>query len=461
MKALGFFYDWSGRRTLDPYFRSIANAFADLGIELDVVLANELIHPRGGQETRNPLVDEAKLIAWTNARAPDLIFSVNNAGLSARLMRETTAPIVDWLVDDVPHLFWPDGFGTPDRHFDGRERFVCYSSTLAAQVEAAFPQARGRVSWVSHGTDIAGRESTPLPAAYPVAFVGSCLDVRPLIRLLGIARVHGAATGILADLAAMRADYVVGSAGIARTPALDRSLADAGLTWLDYHRVLADAVTTQNRTEGLRRVADQGLHLWGNATWLESLSATTELADAFQFDNPVTSYEQLLDVYARSKISINIPNVQNCAGLAARVFDAMASPSLLITEHHPDSDLSRLFGADCPVPTYRNFDHLRGLCAYYLEHEDERRELVARCNRLVDDRFLLRNRLRAILEAAKITVPAAPAKARAFRIAEAGAFHGIPRDLDRLGPWAALLGKRAAKRALGPAAAPVRKLIGR
>ena len=33
MKAVGFFYDWSGRRTLDPYFRSIANAFADLGME--------------------------------------------------------------------------------------------------------------------------------------------------------------------------------------------------------------------------------------------------------------------------------------------------------------------------------------------------------------------------------------------------------------------------------------------
>ena len=458
MRAVGFFYDWSGRRTLDAYFGQVAQSFAALGIELDIVLGNELVHPAGGQETRNPLVDEAKLIAFVAARAPDFVFSVNNAGMSARLQASLTVPIVKWFVDDAPHLFWPGGRAAET--FGNGERIVCYSSTLAAQIEADFPQSRGRVSWVSHGTNQAGSHAVACGADYPISFIGSALDVRPLIRLLVAARERGAAEEVLSNLSDLRADYVAASRACDPTSALHAALADVGMTRLDYQRVLADAVTTQDRTEGLRRIADLGLSLFGNERWLESLSCTADLADRFRFDAAIATPAQLQDAYARSRISINIPNVQNCAGLAARVFDVMASPSLLITAHHPHSDLFALFGPDCPVPTYRDFDHLRELCAYYLAHEDERLRVVAECNRLVGERFLVQNRLREMLASAEISIPANPAPARPPRIARAGAFHGLPTERSGVGPWAKLVAKTAAKRVLGPAAEPVRRYFG-
>ena len=96
MKAVGFFYTWNGRRTLDPYFGQVADAFAELGIELKIILANELIHPKGGQETLSPFADEAGIVAFVNRERPDLIFSVNNAGMTARVEAGITAPIIKW-----------------------------------------------------------------------------------------------------------------------------------------------------------------------------------------------------------------------------------------------------------------------------------------------------------------------------------------------------------------------------
>jgi hypothetical protein len=59
-----------------------------------------------------------------------------------------------------------------------------------------------------------------------------------------------------------------------------------------------------------------------------------------------------------------------------------------------------VFGDDCPVPTYRDLDDLERLCAHYLAHEDERRELVARCNALVATGFSFAERAVDLLDAA-------------------------------------------------------------
>ena len=461
MKAVGFFYDWSGRRALDPYFRQVAQAFAELGIALDVVLADEFRHPDGGQESTHPAFASDKLVAWVRQRAPDVIFSVNNAGLTHHLLAATDAPVVVWLVDDLPHLFFHDGFGHPDKHFAGREQIFCYSSTLVQQIADTFPHARDRTRWMPHGTNSTPEDfiSEAAGEPIPIGFVGSCLPPTQLLRLLGIARAHRAAPEVLSHLAAVRADYVTGSAVIQPSPALSRSLAQARLTLFDYQRLLADASTTQNRAEALTAIAGSGLNLWGNAAWLDTLVCTPAIAESFRFDSAVTTPEELNRIYARSRISVNIPNVQNCAGLAVRVFDAMASPSLLITEHHPESDLHRLFGPECPVPMYRDAAQLRQLCAHYLAHEDERLEVVAACNRLIDDSFALRHRIRAMLAAADVAIPTLPTPARPFRVAPVREFRGMPRDRKRLPGWAAFTGKRMARAALDPLLSCVRKQV--
>ncbi len=92
MKAVGFFIPGTaGARSTLISVRS-PTAFAELGIELKIIQANELIHPKGGQETLNPFADEASIVAFVNRDRPDFIFSVNNAGMTARVEAASPPP---------------------------------------------------------------------------------------------------------------------------------------------------------------------------------------------------------------------------------------------------------------------------------------------------------------------------------------------------------------------------------
>jgi hypothetical protein len=450
MKALGFFYSWSGRRQLDPYFGSFARAFAELGIELEIVFANELLEPGRGMASLHPLVDEKRLLAAIRKRRPDFLFSVNNAGMTPAVTAGAGVPVIKWLVDDVPHLFFHAGEAAET--FGNGETIVCYTSTLAAEIERAFPQSRGRVSFVSHGTDLRPSDFTGSPGELPVSFVGSCLDWQPLVRVLDVGKRHGVTGEILAWLAATRDDYARVGENWAPSPALRAALAESGMGELHFRRLLSDVATTQARVEGLRRVADLGLHLYGNALWLQTLSGTSELAEHFEFTRPVDSHRRLMEVYGASRISVNIPNVQNCAGLAARVFDVMASPSLLVTQYHPDSDLVRLFGEDCPVPMYRDLDDLRRICSHFLGNEPERLDLVRRCNLLIGERFALAGRLRQMLALAGLSAEGLVAPAAPARILPVRHFFAVPRSLPAL--WRATrFGTRTSTLRIGRAAA--------
>jgi hypothetical protein len=457
MKALGFFYSWSGRPQLDPYFGSFARAFAELGIELEIVFANELLEPGRGMASLHPLADEARLLAAIRKRRPDFIFSVNNAGTTPAVTAEAGVPVIKWLVDDIPHLFFHKGEAA--EAFGNGETIVCYSSTLAAEVERAFPQSRGRVSFISHGTNLRPSDFTGTRGELPVSFVGSCLDWRPLVRVLEVGKKHGAAGEMLAWLATTRSDYASVGAKWAPSPALRAALAEDGMGELHFRRLLSDVATTQDRVEGLRRVADLGLHLYGNALWLETLSGTSQLAEHYEFTRPVDSHRRLMEVYGASRISVNIPNVQNCAGLAARVFDVMASPSLLVTQYHPDSDLFRLFGEDCPVPMYRDLDDLRRICSHFLAHEEERLDLVRRCNLLIGETFALSGRLREMLALAGLSAEGLPAHGEPARVLPTRLFFAVPRSLPALWRAARFGAKASTLRVRAVAAKAARKAL--
>ena len=108
------------------------------------------------------------------------------------------------------------------------------------------------------------------------------------------------------------------------------------------------------------------------------------MLQALQSGPAPASHADLTRIYNASRISINAPQAHTAVGAVQyRMIDVMASGALLITRRDRPSDLIRVFGDDCPVPTYRDLDELERLCVHYLAHEDERRELVARCNALV------------------------------------------------------------------------------
>ena len=115
----------------------------------------------------------------------------------------------------------------------------------------------------------------------------------------------------------------------------------------------------------------------------------------------MTTHADLRRVYNASKISINLPqaHLTNDA-VQYRVIDVMASNALMITKYSKTTDLYRVFGEDCPIPTYNDLAELEALCVHFLKNEAERRELVARCNGLVAKGFSFSERAEDLLRIA-------------------------------------------------------------
>jgi hypothetical protein len=164
--------------------------------------------------------------------------------------------------------------------------------------------------------------------------------------------------------------------------------------------LLSNAVSLNNRIKYLDAICDLGLELYGTENWTQVGEFSLRLLRCCQFGEFIKTRKQLVDLYQRSRISLNITHNQAVDGLPYRVFDIMASNSMLITEYRANSDLFRLFGSDMPIPMYRNANELRELTQYYLTHDKEREKVVRRCNELVARGFSFEDRISTIFDIA-------------------------------------------------------------
>jgi hypothetical protein len=174
----------------------------------------------------------------------------------------------------------------------------------------------------------------------------------------------------------------------------------ASLPWkFDYFQAqMLNILTNRRRVEIVERLAPHGLALFGNANWQKLLTYDAGVLAALQPGPRPETHADLRRIYNSSKISINAPQAHISEGAVQyRVIDVMASNALMITQHSETSDLYRVFGPDCPVPTYSTLDELEALCLRYLGDDAERRRLVAECNRLVATGFSFAERARTLL----------------------------------------------------------------
>jgi spore maturation protein CgeB len=87
--------------------------------------------------------------------------------------------------------------------------------------------------------------------------------------------------------------------------------------------------------------------------------------------------ERMAEVYSESKIIFNVSTVSE---INMRIFEAMATGSLLLTDSIPESGLEDLFADKEHLVYYRSDDDMMALAEYYLKHEEER-ERIAQAGR--------------------------------------------------------------------------------
>ncbi|MQN02269.1 MAG: spore maturation protein CgeB [Lachnospiraceae bacterium] len=86
------------------------------------------------------------------------------------------------------------------------------------------------------------------------------------------------------------------------------------------------------------------------------------------------SLEEMPIIFHESKININTTSKTIRTGLPQRIFDITSCGGFCISNYQ--EEIPELFVPGEEIVMYESLDELRGLCAYYLEHDERRREIA-------------------------------------------------------------------------------------
>ena len=101
-------------------------------------------------------------------------------------------------------------------------------------------------------------------------------------------------------------------------------------------------------------------------------------------------------IFNQSKININITAKSIRTGLPLRIFDVLGCGGFLITNYQ--SELPQFFEIGTDLVTYESLEDLKEKCKYYLENEDERKQIAQNGYNKVNKFHTFDKRLLEILE---------------------------------------------------------------
>jgi hypothetical protein len=385
MKVAFFGYAWNPSMQTDAYMAETIDSLAGAGVDVDVFLGSQLSKEYGiyGLNETVPIDKLARLIAGEGYAAA---ISFNNAMLIPPVLDAVAGRIVTVIVDEPEHLF--DYYRTgPYEVFRRDIEIVAMSSVLERRITEAVDGVESRLHFMLPATNI-DLGACSAKAVYPISWVASYvgdLNLDQYLNLIAERPEFHALTVKCIDIIEREGDLRSVKAEDGADAALMRTL-----PWsFEYFQAqMLNILTNRGRVEAVERLSAHGLALFGNPGWRKLLTYNAAVLASLQSGPALTTHTDLRRVYNASKISINLPQAHVAQdAVQYRVLDVMASNALMITKHSPTSDLYRVFGEDCPIPTYSNLEELETLCVRYLADEKARRAIVAQCNRLVATGF--------------------------------------------------------------------------
>ena len=398
-----FGYSWTPDLEPDAYQSALIRAFIQRGANVKFFHSNKFTaeNPTRGLSRR---FKKQKLMEELRDFRPALVLSMNRGGLDAEMKSRIAAPVVTWIVDDFTHLFDPDGQGVFDGVVTRKDPVVVSSLEVWETLRRMYPDLRENIHFVASATEFDEFRQVSLPKSVPISFVGSYLDLGAadaFIKFVIKEKKSLEAFYLLLDH--LRLDYSGDFEKVLEKAKLVSIVEKMGWDLIVAKRELANLISARDRLEAVRQTYDLGLHLYGGQSWLVPLTSIhLDALKCLKVNQVIRSRADLVGVYQSSKICFNVNQIQTRGALSYRVFDILASDSLLIQPYHPDSDAFSLFGKNCPIPMYRNFSELRALCQYFLTHEDERLEKVRLCQDLVKSGFSFRDRINDLVKIGKV-----------------------------------------------------------
>ena len=433
MKIAVFGFSWHKDRRPDPFMERVVDTFLEFGIDVDFFIGNSFTNG-GGIDGLSPKLDCNLLRDFLENQNYELILSFNNALITEKTISPIKTKVVSWIIDDFNHLFRHDtdeavlrqlkllnGERKDDlfKTFRLGTKVIISSHHLQKRLIDAVPEIKARLHLLPTVTQVQEKSKRPVVVngeIYPIAFIGSFLETGIIDALYANSSQGKCYSNITKQcIATMREKgrLYFDEEMFGRTPAA--LCEEYGCTQNMFERHIQNTISNQYRVEAVEKLSKYGLVLFGNVAWVRALSCSRGAQASFRPEISLRTHDELMNVYNSSKLCINIPQIQCEKALPFRVLDIMASKGLLITKHHEESDIFDFFGKDCPVVMYKDIDDLERLCRYYLENEEERLALVAKCNALVAKGFSFQERCSDILRIGNVNIPGSSARKGVFR----------------------------------------------
>lgn len=112
----------------------------------------------------------------------------------------------------------------------------------------------------------------------------------------------------------------------------------------------------------------------------------------------VDYYTQMPAVFRNSRVNLNLSLCAIASGIPLRVLDILGCGGFVLTDYRPE--LTEYFEPGRDLVIYEDLKDLVYKAQYYLAHEEERREIAARGNRIVKEAFSFDDRLRKMIPGA-------------------------------------------------------------
>ena len=158
--------------------------------------------------------------------------------------------------------------------------------------------------------------------------------------------------------------------------------------------VLSRQVTALERQEALEMLGKLGHK--------NSLYTNVKTVEIFGWENhgPVDYYEKMPEVFAKSRINLNITLRSIKTGIPLRAFDIMGAGGFLLTNYQAEVPEFFIPGEDLAI--YESMEDLLTKVEYYLSHEKERAEIAENGCRKVYEEHNLTKKLDFMEQVAEI-----------------------------------------------------------
>lgn len=151
------------------------------------------------------------------------------------------------------------------------------------------------------------------------------------------------------------------------------------------------------RGDVIDRMKDFPLDVFGgDPGYLNAMNSTSTIhKPGLRYHGPTPAYSATANIYARSKISLNITSLQFDTAVINRVIDVAAAGGFVLTDWK--ADLQRLTSVHDEI-SYRTVDELNGKIEYYLVNEKERRDIAAQLHRDITEKCRYQHVMQYLLD---------------------------------------------------------------